>query len=212
VDTQTRAYLSKLAGENREIRRELGNVLSEYKAFRKACEDMPRSITAEIDSIPGRRIYFNLISTLDFDIALDGLRAPGMNALVSQDGPFIQTHYPMPIWKPSAPSNATNFGFWSPVSSWPLPTQENATGDRVDLSYEVVSGGSQRNFQNLTAPPLFSRPDALMPLPVPTLFNPNEVIQFFPTFENILFDSSVGTPTTGGTLVVMYPGYRIVNL
>ena len=83
--------------------------------------------------------------------------------------------------------------------------------DLIDISWEIVSGGSQRNFQNLPVPPFFSRPDAALPLPVPTLFNPNEVIQFFPTFNNIAFSSS-GTATTGGLLSVALPGYRIVNM
>lgn len=204
--------ISKLFADNRQLRRELGEVLSEYKAFRKACEEAPKSITAQIDSIPGRRVYFNLVSTLAFDINLNGQRGPAMNFLVSQDGPFIQTHYPMAIWRPSAPAAATNFGQWSPVTSWPWPDQELANRDSIDLSYEVVSGGARRNFQNEAAPPLFSRPDNMVPLPVPTLFNPNDVVQFFPTFEDIQFNANPVTPTTAGILVVMLPGYQIASM
>lgn len=171
-----------------------------------------RSITEEIDSIPGRRIFYTLTDTIDFDSDQDGTRGEPLTFLVSQDGPFVMTHYPIVTWKPSLPTTATNFGMWSPVSSWPLPSQQNADQDRIDLSYEFVDGGSQRNFQNAAVGPLFSRPDNLVPLPVPTLFSPNSTIQMFPTYENILFDATAATPTTGGTLWVGLPGYRIVNL
>ena len=213
MDAQTRAYLNKIAGEHRQMQQQLANVMAEYKAMRQACADVPKSITHELDSIPGRRIFFSLSATLAFTAADAGTRGTAMNFLVSQDGPYVMTHYPMAIWRPSAPANATNFGNWFPVASWPLPTQQVvvAGADRIDLSYEFVSGGSQRNFQNLPAAPLLSRPDNLIPLPVPTLFAPNDVIQFTPTFEAITFGAPA-VATTGGTLVVTLPGYRIVNM
>lgn len=209
--TRVQAYLGKISAEQRVLRRELAEVRTEYKAARKAWDDIPKSITSALDSIPGRRIFFNLTDTLTFTTAQANMRAQPMNFLVSQDGPYVQTHYPFVIWRPSAPANATQFGFWRPVSTWPLPDQV-VDGDRIDLSYEFVSGGSQRNFQNEVAGPLFSRPDVLQPLPVPTLFAPNETIQFIPTFQAITFDGGVAIPTTEGTLQVTLPGYRIVNM
>lgn len=170
----------------------------------------PRSLADEIESIPGRRIFYHFVGTLDFTAASAGLRGQPIQFLVSQDGAFIQTHYPIAIWRPSAPSSATNFGRWRPVYSWPLPTQE-VGGDVIDISYEIIDAGAQRNFQNQAVPPLLSRPDALLPLPKETLFAPNATIQFVPTFEAINFDAAAATPTTGGTLVVALPGYRCVN-
>lgn len=178
--------------------------------FIDACESQPRSITEEIDSIPGRRIFYTLSGRLDFTAAQDGLRGEPIAFAVSQDGPFIATHYPLVMWKPNAPDNATHFGRWRPVASWPLPDQI-LDDDIVDLSYEVDDTGSQRNFQNEAAGPLFSRPDNLVPLPVPTLFAPNTTIRFTPTFENILFGTPE-VPTTGGELYVGWPGYKIANL
>lgn len=212
ADNKLGAYLSRIAGENREIKRELAEVLSEYKAFRKACDNQPRSITHELDSIPGRRIFYNFAGVLSFDATDDGQRAQPINFLVSQDGPYVMTHYPLVVWKPSEPTTADNFGRWRPVSSWPLPDQV-IDGDRIDLSYEIIDAGSQRNFQNLAsgAGP-FSRPDLMMPLPVPTLFAPNTTIQFFPTFEDIAFDAGAAIPTTAGIVSVTLPGYRIVNM
>ena len=107
---------------------------------------------------------------------------------------------------------ATNLGKWSPPTSWPLPLQQNVVQDNIDLSYEFFDGGSQRAFNNEVAAPLFSRPDNLAPLPVPTLFAPNANIQFIPTYEDIFFDAIAAVPATGGQLVVTLPGYRIVNL
>lgn len=209
---QVKAFLSKIAGEHREIKRQLAEVTSEYKAFRKACEDMPRSITAELDSIPGRRIFYMLNGTQTFVADDAGQRGDPINFLVSQDGSFVMTHFPLVTWRPSAPDTATNFGIWRPVASWPLPDQV-IDGDRIDLSYEMVDGGSQRNFQNLPAGAgPFSRPDNFVPVPVPTLFAPNTVIQFFPTYESIAFDTGAAVPTTQGTLSVVLPGYRIVNM
>lgn len=169
----------------------------------------PKSITQEIDAIPGRRIEYALSGGDFFTIAQDGLRGDAITLQVSQDGPFVATHYPLVTWRPTAPTSATNFGRWRPVSSWPLPDQVVDT-DIIDLSYEVVDGGSQRNFQSAARGPMFSRPDALEPLPVPTLFAPNAAVQFIPTYQNILFDGE--TPPTEGWLQIDIPGYRIVNL
>ncbi len=187
-------------------------ILDKYEEFVRACEDQPRSITQEIDSIPGRRIFYTLPQRISFNFALNGLRGQALSFLVSQDGAFIATHYPFAIWKPDAPASATNFGRWSPVSSWPIPTQELPNGDVIDLSYDVVDTGSQRNFQSQSVPPIFSRPDNLIPLPVPTLFAPNTTIQVVPTFERIFFNSDASVATTSGQLVIAFPGYRIVNL
>lgn len=181
----------------------------------------PRSITEEIDAIPGRRIVYTLSGEQGFTSSQDGIRANAISMLVSQDGPFIMTHYPVAMWYPSAPSTASSFGRWQAVGSWPLPTQQNALAAAdtdstnmgiIDIAYELIDGGSQRNFQNLTvSPALLSRPDNMVPLPVPTLFAPNTTIQFIPTYLNILFPTT-GTDTTGGTLHVDLPGYRVVNL
>jgi hypothetical protein len=183
-----------------------------WEDLMRSIEEQPKSITEEIDSIPGRRIFYNLSDRQQFDISQDGRRGDPLTMLVSQDGSFIQTHYPLVTWKPVGPDNATNLGFWRPVSHWPLPDQV-VDGDIIDLSYEVISGGSQRLFQNepAGAGPM-SRPDNLIPLPVPTLYSPNDVIQFYPTFDRILFDTTVEVPTTQGELSVVLPGYRIVNL
>ena len=181
-----------------------------YNELVDALKDQPRSITQEIDSIPGRRIFYTLSDTLVFTAAQAGLRGTAMTFPVSQDGAFIATHYPMAIWKASAPATAPNFGAWRPVSTWPLPDQVLDT-DLIDLSYEVDDSGSQRNFQNEAVAPILSRPDNMIPLPVPTLFAPNTVIRFTPIFERILFNTG-GTATTAGTLWVGFPGYKIVNL
>lgn len=206
------AVLRKMLDRQRATEAQLRQVLDKYEEFVRACEDQPRSITQEIDSIAGRRIYYTLNARQNFTIAQNGLRGAAMAFLVSQDGPFIQTHYPIAAWLPNAPADATNFGAWRPVSTWPLPDQVLDT-DLIDLSYEVLDSGSQRNFQNEPTGPMFSRPDNLIPLPVPTLFAPNTTVQIVPTYERIAFNTTQGqTATTGGSLWIGLPGYRIVNL
>ncbi len=209
---QTNAILRKLLDRQKQIEDQHRQILDKYEEFIRACEEAPQSITKEIDAIPGRRIFYNLSARQSFTVAQNGLRATPLTFLISQDGGFIATHYPLVMWKPNAPASATNFGFWSPVGSWPLPTQQVPNQDRIDLSYEIVDSGAQRNFQNEAAGPVFSRPDNVVPLPVPTLLTPNSVTQFFPTFERIFFDPDPAVPTTGGQLVVVFPGYRIVNM
>jgi hypothetical protein len=191
-----------------------GRIQAQHDVLLSMLKGQARSITEEIDSIPGRRIFYTLSDRITFSLDQDGLRGDPLTFLISQDGPFIMTHYPLVIWKPSSPDDASNLGQWSPVCSWPLPTQQNALQDRIDLSYEVVDGGSQRNFQNELVGPVFSRPDIFEPLPVPTLWSPNSVIQFFPTYENILFnpDAAPFVGTTEGELSVSMLGYRCVNL
>lgn len=198
------AHLRKLTAAQNELQAQFKLLLSS--------EEGPKSITEEIDALPGRRIFYNLSGNLDFTIAHDGLRAEAIQFPISQDGPFVMTHYPLVIWKPNLPTNATNFGQWSPVSSWPLPVQQSTDQDSINLSYEFFDGGSQRAFSNEPSVPLFSRPDMQAELPVPTLFAPNANIQFISTFEDILFDATAAQATTGGKLVVTLPGYRIVNL
>lgn len=212
MDAKLAGFLRKVADRLKQVEDEHRQMLDKYEEFIKACEDTPRSITQEIDSIQGRRIWYTLGDRIAFTSAQNGLRGTPLTMLVSQDGPFICTHYPFVIWKPNAPDDATNFGAWSPVSSWPLPTQQVTTQDIIDLSYEVVDAGSQRNFQNGAVGPIFSRPDNLVPLPVPTLFAPNTSIQFFPTYERIFFNDAATDPTSGGELYVGFPGYRVVNM
>lgn len=174
-------------------------------------EDQPKSPQEELDSLPGRRVLYNLSGRQSFTVAQLGTRADPITFAISQDGAFVATHYPMVAWKPSAPATATNLGRWSPVASWPLATQQvGANQDSIDLSYELFDGGSQRAFNNEVALPIFSRPDNLIALPQPTLFAPNSNIQFFATYEAITF-ASPAVPTTGGELVVSIPGYRIIN-
>lgn len=168
-----------------------------------------KTLEDEIEAIKGRRIFYNLVGQQTFTSSNDGARGNPINMLVSQDGPFVLMGYPLVLWRSSLPSNATDFGRWRPVCSAYLPTQQLTT-NFVDISWELTDGGSQRNFQNLASAPLFSRPDAVLPLPKPTLFAPNTTIQFIPTYQDIFLAGA--TPTTEGTLVVALPGYRIVQM
>lgn len=207
IDPQTAALIRQILTP---FKNELIRTKQELEKVRAIAASRPRTVTEEIDAIPGRRIFFSLAQVQNFTINNLGLAGDAMTFLVSQDGPFIQTHYPLAMWKPSLPSNATNLGRWRPVATWPLPDQVVDT-DTIDLSYQLSDGGSMRSFQNLPIPAgLLSRPDNMMPLPVPTLFTPNTPIQVIPTYEDINFDGT--TPPTQGTLVIVLPGYRIVNL
>lgn len=169
----------------------------------------PRSVEQEIDAIPGRRIESTLGGEIAFDATQVGLRGQPIIIPVSQDGPFVMTHYPVVMWRPTAPSTATDLGRWRPVSSFPLPTQQLTT-DFIDIMWELQDGGNQRNFQNTPRAPMFSRADQLIPCAVPTVWSPNSTIVFTPTYTAITFGGA--TPTTGGTLHVDFYGYRIVNL
>ena len=213
-----RRQFANIASRFATIERDHAAIAAQQALIEKLC-DRPPNILEEVESIPGRRIYYNLnITPIQFNLTDNGRRGAPGNALVSQDGPFVQTHYPFAVWRPSQPVTATNFGLWRPVSAWPLPDQATpASGafdldeDIISISYEVVDGGSQRNFQNLPTPPILSRPDNLVPLPVPTLFTPNTTIQFVPTYQSIRFSDPNVAPTEG-ILEVSFPGYRIVNM
>jgi hypothetical protein len=193
--------IRQLAGRQQQLDAKLNQLIAED--FRTPQE--------ELDALPGRRIFYTLSGRQSFSASQLGLRADPITFTISQDGPFVMTHYPLVMWRPNLPSNATNLGRWSPVASWPLPVQHLSDMDVIDLSYEFFDGGSQRAFNNETAAPIFSRPDELKPLPQQTLFAPNSNIQFFATYEAINFDAGPAVPSTGGELVVSIPGYRIVN-
>lgn len=173
-------------------------------------QSRPRSITEEIDAIPGRRMEGVLSGEIQFTIAQNGRKGDPVTFNVSQDGQFIQTHYPMVVWYPNAPDNTPNFNKWRPVTLFPLPDQVVDT-DYINLKYEMFDGGTQRALQNGPRGPIFSRPDNMVPLPVPTLYAPATIIQFIPTYLSITFDGAENPPTSG-ILHVDLPGYRIINL
>lgn len=175
-----------------------------------ALQTRPRSIQEEIDSIEGRRIEGTLSGEVTFTEADIGQRAVPITLQVSQDGPFVMTHYPMVLWRPTAPTNTPNLNRWRPVSSFPLPTQQ-VTTDIIDMLYELNDGGSQRFTQNAPRGPIFSRPDNIVPCPIPTLWSPNAAIVFQPQYLAMTFDDDENPPTQG-TLHVDLIGYRIVNL
>lgn len=172
----------------------------------------------EIDEIEGRHIFYSLHGHQDFTIAENGLKGDGITMKISQDGPFVATHYPFVMWRPTTPANATNLGLWRPVFTWPLPAQAVSGGGIVDLnediisiSYEIADGGSDRNFQNAAIPPILSSGNDFKKLPRWTLWTPNSVVVFTPTYRQIVFNQAE-TPSTGGVLEVVIPGFRIVNM
>ena len=174
-----------------------------------AQQSRPRSIQEEIDAINGRRIESTIGGEVTFTANDVGQRATPIVIPVSQDGPFIMTHYPLVLWRPTAPDNATNLNRWRPVSTFPLPDQVVDT-DIIDILYELNDGGSQRFMQNTPRGPLFSRPDNIVPTPIPTLWPANASIVFQPTYLALTWNGT--TPPTQGTLHVDLIGYLIVNL
>lgn len=183
--------------------------IAELQQLIAGMQSRPQSVQEQIDALEGRRIEFVLANEVTFSATDVNIRATPITFNVSQDGPFIMTHYPMALWRPSAPSNATNIGRWRPVSTFPLPDQVVDT-DIIDLAYELNDGGSQRFMQSAPRGPLLSRPDNIIPTPVPTLFPANATIVFQPTYLHLTWDSQV--PPTAGILHVDLIGYRIVNL
>jgi hypothetical protein len=174
-----------------------------------AIVNKPLSVDEEIDRIPGRRVEACLCGSVSFDSTDEGNRGAPVIMQVPQDGPFIQTHYPMVLWTPNAPTDATNYGRWRPVSTFPIPDQVVDT-DIIDLLYEMADGGNGRFFQNAPRGPIFSRPDNLVPVPIKTLWAPNTTVNFTPTYQSLTWDAA--TPPTSGLLYVTIPGYHIVNL
>lgn len=169
----------------------------------------PRSTQEVLDAIKGRRIESTFSGEVDFTEAEEGQQGNPVIINISQDGPFIMTHYPMILWRPTAPSNTPNLGRWRPVTSYPLPTQQVQT-DFIDISYQIQDGGNQRNFQNAPRGPLLSNPGNVVPCPLPTMFSPNATIVITPTYNAITF--SANPAPTAGRLHVDLIGYRIVNL
>ena len=169
----------------------------------------PQTITEAIDAIPGRRIESIFSGEVAFDMNDLGQRGKPVIIPISQDGDFIMTHYPMALWFPTAPDNTTNLNRWRPVQSAYLPTQQ-VTTDFIDIKYELDDAGSQRFMQNDARGPVLSRPDNIVPCPVPTQWAPNASIKFTPTYMAMTWNS--GTPPTAGILHVDLIGYRIVNL
>lgn len=172
----------------------------------------PLSVEDEINLIPGRRVAYNAVGSVTFVATDTGKAGDPVIIQLSQDGPFIQTGYPFAIWKPTAPTNADNLGRWSPVSTWPLPTQEFTNGDVIDISYDWNDGGSDRAFQTSSVPPVLSRPDVIHPLPQWMLWTPNSTIKITPTYERIVFRTAPTNDTTEGQLFFVCPGFKIANL
>jgi uncharacterized coiled-coil protein SlyX len=207
--TETLAQQSQIMGIlNRKIAAQ-GTVIASLQQAMSELSSRPRSVLEEIDAYPGRRMETMLTGEITFTLNDEGAVGAPILIQVNQDGPFVMTHYPMAIWRPSAPTNATNLGRWRPVTSFPLPTQQ-VTTDIIDIMWELQDGGSMRNMQNAPRGPGLSRPDNFIPCAVPTVFSPNSAIKFIPTYNAITWDSE--NPPTQGTLHVDLIGYRIVNL
>lgn len=187
----------------------LQSIVQQQAALLAELQTRPRTITEEIDQIPGRRIETVLSGEVVFDATDEGKRGNPILIQVSQDGPFVMTHLAMALWRPTLPTTATNYNRWRPTSSYPLPDQV-VDEDIIDIMYELQDGGSQRNFQNAPRGPLLSRPDNVVPAAVPTLWSPNSAIAFYPTYNKLTWNSLI--PPTQGTLHVDLIGYRIVNL
>jgi hypothetical protein len=205
IDPQTAALLRT----HKDAITRLGAQVGQLAAMIQAQQQRPMSVQEEIDAIPGRRMEGVLAGEVTFTAADVGQRAKPIIFQVSQDGPFVMTHYPLVIWRPTAPNNTTNLNRWRPASTFPLPTQVVST-DIIDLLYELNDGGSQRLTQNEPRGPLFSRPDNIVPCPLPTLWAANASVVFQPTYLALTWNSA--TPPTEGTLHVDLVGYRIVNL
>jgi len=203
---------NNLFAVNRQLQSQLASVIKQLATLDRrvaAAEGSDYNQIHDLNRIPGRRIPFFLGGSQSFTSTQNGTRAAGINMTVSTDGPFIWTHMPVCLWRVELPTNATNFGFWRPCSIWPLPTQTEAS-DIVNLSWEIQDSGTQRNLQVEKLPPMFSSPYELVPLPHPMHVTTNSILSFIPTYEDIAFDSG-GTATTGGKLVVVLPGYRIIG-
>lgn len=164
----------------------------------------------EFSFIAGRRVHFVLAGDVNFvGTTDDGNQGQPIALAVSQDGPFIWTHWPLIMWRPNLPTTATNFGQWRPVYHGPLPTQQ-VTTDFISISYTLEDTGAGRLLQSERIPPAQSRVDDLKPLPRPMMLEPNSTLIFTPFYEDINLNSG-GTATTGGTLVVAFPGYKIIT-
>jgi len=199
------AKFNQMAGLYRQMQDRVNQLVGMVNAL----QSRPTTVQEEIDAIPGRRIETRLGGEVVFTAADAGKRSLPINILVSQDGPFIMTHYPIATWYPSN-TGATNFGRWRPVRSYPLPTQQLTT-DIIDIKYELTDGGSQRLLQNVASSPVLSTADNIVPCPIPTQWQAASTIVFTPTYVSITFNTT-GTATTEGTLHVDLVGYRIVNM
>lgn len=196
------------------------DVLAEQQSKINALSGLVRKLVGELQNIkrngadpfahiPGRRVWYVLAGVQSFNVAnQNGQAGQVINLNVSEDGPFVATHFPVIGWKPNLPSSATNFGQWRPVYHGPLPTQA-VTTDLISLSYKLNDSGSGRDLQSAYVPPITSKFDRLNPLPFPTIFKRAGTLAFTPFYEDIDFNSS-GTATTQGQLVVAIPGYKIV--
>lgn len=168
----------------------------------------PMSVVDEIDAIEGRRLEGTLTGEIEFSATDEGRQGAPIVFNVSADGPFIMTHYPLVLWRPSN-DDAANYNRWRPVSTFPLPDQVVDT-DIIDLMYELQDGGSGRLLQNAPRGPLFSRPDNIVPCAIPTQWPSNSVIKFTPTYLRFTWN---GDPApTSGVLHVDLIGYHIANL
>lgn len=210
LESWAQRFSNVIGAQDRQIK-QLTIALNETREKLNVNAMRPRSIEDELNSIPGRRVPYMLTGKVAFDITALNTRGQPISFLVNADGPFIQTHYPVALWKPTSPVGATNLGHWRQVVSSNLPTQDIGTGvDIIDISYELIDGGSQRNLQNETSLPLFSRLDRPVALPVANQLAANSQLLFYPTYHAISFTGLV--PPDRGELWVSIPGYRIVNM
>jgi hypothetical protein len=141
---------------------------------------LPVEHPPDIDSIPGRRMAYNM--------SMDGTSTAGnhVDFLISQDGPFILTHFPILLWQ-----------YREGTSRWVVSgSREDELGTFYLMSDESCQRMLTRNWINI-----YSQPHQLTPLPMSTLFVPNSMIRL---------NLHPPPPPEPVDYRCILPGYRIV--
>lgn len=150
------------------------------------CWKLPTQHSKDIDAIPGRRVVYTMSGDLNIGPSRTMVSERVLFS-VNQDGPFILTHFPLFFWQASRQEGGS--GEWCETREW---------------SYHWLDASSQR-FMAAAEIKIFSRSDMLNPLPSAALFAPNSTIEISPVCDDLEQQSN-------GTLKVLLPGYRIVNM
>lgn len=201
----TNQFLASLKDQSDLTRAALSQAMLDLKKLQQT-DFNPRKA---FNHIPGRRVPYWLVGSQSFTTTQNGIRGADIAMPVTQDGPFIWTHYPVVMWRVNAPAAATDFGRWRPVSNWPLPDQILAT-NTIDISWEIRDGGAGRIFQSESLPPAFSYPGKAHRLPFECFMPANSSLVFTPTYQDIAFGGAEAA--TSGLLKVMLPGFRIASM
>ena len=215
---QWHAQVQEQARLNAQVAAELKALLEET---RKATQQQVKegAIPRFIEDIPGKRVPYTWVITVDYDSAISNGTVKSGSATLSQDGPFVAATYKC-FWQVTTITSGADADIqrvFLPPGRMPWFMTANTVTlapprDQIDLLLTLQLSGGDRLWQNRSIPAI-SFYDTHRPyyLPMPGLIERNETLTIECTAQ--VSDTAGSAPDSGarGTVFFVVDGYKILR-